>query len=64
MKQKSQHTTPQADKYLISVSPQGRIRKEGIDKPPHYTTLNKIVGGHSYTFPPELVAASKKQGQQ
>jgi hypothetical protein len=42
---KNQHTTPHADKYLISVSPQGRIRKEGIDKPPHHTILNKIVGG-------------------
>ena len=44
-------TTPAADRYLISVSPDGRIRKEGIDKAPDYTELNKIVGGHIELIP-------------
>jgi hypothetical protein len=38
-------TTPSADKYLISVHPDGRTRKEGIATAPDYKVLNAIVGG-------------------
>ncbi len=34
-----------AIKYLISISPDGRVRKEGIEKAPNFKILNKIVGG-------------------
>ena len=44
-------TLPQADKYLISVSPEGHIRKIGIDKPPENSVINKIVGGHFELVP-------------
>jgi hypothetical protein len=40
-----------ATKYLISISPDGRVRKEGIDKAPDYRLLNKIVGGYIETIP-------------
>lgn len=33
------------DKYLISIHPDGRISKKEITEAPHYTDLNKIVGG-------------------
>jgi hypothetical protein len=39
------NTTPTADKYLVTVYPDGRIRKEGISKAPDYKVLNAIVGG-------------------
>jgi Domain of unknown function (DUF3846) len=45
------HTTPSADKYLISIHPDGRIRKEAIDKAPDHTVLNKIVGGYIELIP-------------
>jgi len=51
MPRKSGYTTPQADKYLISISPDGRIRKEGISSPPTHITLNKIVGGYIELIP-------------
>ena len=34
-----------ADKYLISVYPDGRVRKEAITQAPELGLLNAIVGG-------------------
>jgi hypothetical protein len=48
---KPSHTGPAADKYLISISPDGRVRKEAIDKVPDLEVLNKIVGGYLETIP-------------
>ena len=48
---KPHFTLPQADKYLISISPDGRIRKEGINNPPSIKVIQKIVGGHFELVP-------------
>ena len=45
------YTTPHADKYLVSIFPDGRVRKEAIDKPPTHIDLNKIVGGYIECIP-------------
>jgi Domain of unknown function (DUF3846) len=47
----NRYTMPSADKYLISVSPDGRIRKEAIEKAPDFKVLNKIVGGYIELIP-------------
>jgi hypothetical protein len=38
-------------KYLISVHPDGRVRKQGISNPPKLEVLNKIVGGYIELIP-------------
>ena len=48
---KTQGPTLTADKYLISISPDGRVRKEAINKVPDLKVLNKIVGGYLETIP-------------
>ena len=48
---KAHFMLPQADKYLISVSPEGHIRKEGINKPPPLEVIQKIVGGYFELVP-------------
>jgi hypothetical protein len=40
-----------ATKYLISISPDNRIKKKGIEKAPDYRELNKIVGGSIELIP-------------
>src|ERR1700747_2179681 len=42
---KEHNLVPQANRYLVSVSPEGRVRKEGITTAPKLETLQKIVGG-------------------
>src|SRR5215475_43116 len=47
----SKERTATAEKYLVSVFPDGRIRKEAITSEPDLKVLNKIVGGYLELIP-------------